>query len=431
MPRPTNALIVFDIPGRKRGGVRVNKPSAGKASYRVLWRDDVGGTRELNSTDLHEAEAIAEHVARTLAVGEPILPADPTLGDLIVHYLYGAGRSPRWTSEKSVRRIAGVARRILTQADLDLRLSAYAGPNGPAMLQRILDHAASIGCPPGRGEYEKAGILLKTLFTVAERDRLASLPFGNPMQGIRYAVHHFTADPDPQLLTVNYVGPELRPPTERVLDFIDATEKRFGSREARFVEVLAFGGLRPGEACALKPSSLRVDRPGLRITEQLMELSTEDAAKTASGDTLQFRPPKWGKHRNAYYPSSLLERLFELDQKKEGGAAGVLFPTSNGRLRRQSNWRRDVFVPIAKQLGWPTRHVHRRGREQEHFVWPVYAFRHHYANFLLKDLKRPLVSVARFMGHEDVRVTERMYLKTELDDLDLADAAYLTRQGER
>lgn len=424
MARPSTALVAYDIPGRRRGGVRVLQPASGKASYRVLWTDDAGRQRERTRTVFEGAEALAESIATDLAAQQPVRGlVDPTLGDLLIYHLDGPGRSKKWRSEKSARRPAQIARRLLAAADLAMPASRLVGPEGHAVLTAIMQRAQQRGCRPGSSEYAKAGGLLKTLLDIAERDDLLAMPAGNPMTAIPYRLHDFAADPDPRMLTVHYVGEELRPPTDRVLEFIDATEKRFGWREARYVETLAFAGTRPGEANALTVRQLRTDRPGLLIDQQVLELTAGEAV-AIDGDSLPFRLPKWQRQRNAFLPPRLLNDLRTIAESHRLGPHGVLFPSPRGQIRRQGNWRRDVFNPIAAHVGWPTQDVVVRGRQERHWVWPVYGFRHHYANYLLKDLNQPLVSVARFLGHRDVRVTERMYLKTELSDLDVAAAAH-------
>lgn len=432
MPRPSTALLVYEIPGRRFGAVRVHRPAEGKRSFRVVWTDDTGRQRERTATNVMAAEALAEQVATDLAALQPgTALSDPTLGDLLVYHLDGPGRSKKWRSEKSARRPAQIAKRILDPLDLTIPARDFVGPDGHALLTAIMTRAQQRGCRPGTSEYAKAGGLLKTLFDIAARDGLVTLGEGNPMSTVPYRLHEFAADPDPKMLTVNYVGEELRPPTDRVLDFIAATEKMYGWREARYVETLAFAGTRPGEANALTVAQLRTDRPGLLIDQQILELTASEAS-ALDGNSQPFRLPKWQRKRNAFIPPHLLEQLHSIAAADQVGQFGVLFPSPSGHLRRQGNWRRDVFNPVAAHVGWPSRQVVTRGRVERHWLWPVYAFRHHYANYLLKDLDQPLVSVARFMGHRDVRVTERMYLKTELRDLDVAAAAHVAgHYGER
>src|SRR4051812_40537220 len=105
----STALFVVDITGRARGGVRVNRPSPGKSSFRVLWTDDDGRQRERTRTSLQEAETLAETIAVELAQQQVATPVnEPTLGDLLVYHLDGPGRSEKWTSEKSERRPAQI-----------------------------------------------------------------------------------------------------------------------------------------------------------------------------------------------------------------------------------------------------------------------------------------------------------------------------------
>ncbi|HEX2857192.1 MAG TPA: hypothetical protein VHO26_06910 [Propionibacteriaceae bacterium] len=433
MSRPITAMAVIDIPGRRHGGVRIHQPAAGKASHRVIWTDATGRQRELTRVGYDNALAAARDKAVELAAevtgDDP--DDDPTLGDLVDHYLNGPGRSERWTSPKSARRPAQIARRVLTLEDLDLPASGVVTDPTQAAVRAVMRRAVERGCPEGGGEYAKTGALLKTVFDVAYRDGLIDLPLGNPLDRLRYRTADYEASDSPQLSTVRYVGEEERPPTDRVLDFQAAATRMFGPAEGLFIGVLAFGGARPGEAIGLGPGQIRRDRAGLLIDRQVLELRRTEAA--ASGTATQvFKLPKWNLRRNAWVAPDLHERLVDLaDQtiRAGGGPDSVLFPHRAGGPRWQGNWRRDVFNRVAHEIEWPHEKVFVRGRWETHWLWPVYAFRHHYANYLLKDLNQPLASVARFMGHRDMRVTERMYLKTELTDLDVATAAY-RRMGE-
>ena len=59
MPRPSTAITAFTIPGRRYGGVRVNRPSKND-SYRILFTDDDGHPRERTRVGLASAEQAAE-----------------------------------------------------------------------------------------------------------------------------------------------------------------------------------------------------------------------------------------------------------------------------------------------------------------------------------------------------------------------------------
>ena len=431
MARATTALVDIEIPGRARGGVRVHRPAEGKASYRVVWTDNERRQRERTFRSYQLALDAAHAPALSLASAAGQADSTPsvavTLGDLVDHYLFGAGRSPKWTSPKSARRPRDIARRVLTATDLALPVEQLVGRQGVPHLAAIMQRAEALGCPPGGGEYDKTGQLLNTLLTVGARDGLLDLSAGNPMTVIKYRISDYQLSDAPQLQTVRYVGEEERPSTDRVHEFIDAARHRFGNREALYFETLAFGGLRPAEANGLGPGQIREDRAGLLVDRQLMELRRVETSGT--GQTQRFALPKWGLKRNAWIAPDVHERLTELaaqvrrDSDLPPGQQ-VLFPAPHGGYRWQQNFRRTVFCVVAQEVGWPTVTVQTRGRAEQHYEWPLYAFRHHYANFLLKDLQQPIVAVARWMGHRDSRVTERMYLKTELADLDRASAAY-------
>lgn len=416
-------VVHFQIPGRPLGGVKVYHPGAGKRSYRVVWTEAPHAVRERTRTNRELAIELAESIAVDLASEmTPTRSADPVFAELVHYHLYGPGKSKRLTSPKSERRPITIARRILTDEHLSLPASHYTGIDGSRALQQILNRASTMGVAKGGWEYEKAGELLRTVLRVAARDGLIELPHGNPMDNLKFRRHHFTIGHGRGLRTVDHVGPEARPPTQRVHEFIDAANTMFGSREARYIEVLAFGGLRPGEANGLTVGQLG-EHAGLYIDRQLMELTPAEAERDG-GPTIQVRLPKWQMKRNAFYPSVYLNKLRTLAEEESLGPTDFLFPTARGGPRRQNNWRRDVFKPVAAHVNWPTTAVHVRGRLEQHFLWPAYSFRHHYANHLLKDLGIPLVNVAMFMGHRDSRVTELMYLKDESADLVAADAAY-------
>lgn len=370
MSRPVTAIAVVNIPGRPHGGVRVHRPAAGKNSHRVVWTDNAGRQRELTRVGYDEALAAAQDKAVELAsevAGENLSDEeDPNLGDLLDHYLYGAGRSERWTSPKSARRPAQLARRVLTDDDLNVPGGVLVTDPSRTALTMIMRRAVERGCPEGGGEYAKTGALLKTVIDVAERDGLVDLPFGNPMDGMRYRISDYESSDAPQLMTVRYVGDEERPPTDRVLQFIDAATRRFGPIEGLFIGVLAFGGARPGEAIGLGPAQVRQDRAGLLIDRQVLELRRSEVEAGGTGTQI-FKLPKWNLKRNAWVAPDIHAQLVELSEQviaKGGGDSALLFP---------------------QRVDWPRQRVFARGRWETHWTWPVYAFRHHYANFLLKD----------------------------------------------
>lgn len=428
MARSTTALTVYEIPGRPRGAVRVHRPADGKSSFRVIWTDDHGKQRErtypCRETADDAAAAIAESLAITVRTG---VAEVSTFRQVVHHHLYGRGMSPSWNSPRSIRRPREIARRYLTEEDLDLPVSALSGQEGIAFFNRIMARVQALGTKPGTQEYEKAGALLWTTLNVAHRDGLIQLPFGNPMRTINYRMSFYSTRSDRRAATVDYIDEDLRPSTPRVLEFVECIGDMFGEREALYVRTMAFGGLRPGEANALSPRQvLDGDHDGLNIDQQVLELTAEEAA-VHNLPTQHIRLPKWGLVRDAWIPPELRTDLLRWAEDNALGPEDVYFPSPRGHMRWQGNWRGKVFNKVAAEVGWPHELVHTRGRLEKHWLWSVYAFRHHYANYLLKECEVPIYLVSDYMGHRHTWITEHMYAQPQRADLDYATAAHLRR----
>lgn len=428
MGRPSTALAIYEIPGRQRGAVRVHRPADGKSSFRVIWTDDRGKQRERTYPARDTADNAAAAIAESLATAvRTSTPEAHTFEQVLEHHLYGDGMSPRWRSPKSVRRPRQLARRYLIAEDLAFPASALGGHEGISFCNRIMARVQALGTKPGTQEYEKAGALLSATLDVAVRGGLIQLPLGNPMRTIDYRMAHFTTKADRRSAVVEYVPEELRPSTTRVLDFVDCITNTFGEREGLYVRTMAFGGLRPGEANILTPRQvLRGDHDGLQIDQQLLELTAEEASSSDSR-TQQVRLPKWGLIRDAWVPPELRVDLLEWASRHQLSPDDVFFPSPRGQLRWQGNWRGNVFNKVAERVAWPHQFVHTRGRLEKHWLWPVYAFRHHYANYLLKECEVPIYLVSDYMGHRHTWITEHMYARPQRADLDFATAAHLRR----
>ena len=428
MARPSTALTTYAIPGRARGPVRVHRPGRNKSSFRVVWTDDDGRQRERTFKSEQLAQTAAATLAHDLATSVSIQgrPA-ATFGHLLDHYLYGPGMSKKWRSEKSARRPRQLARRYLIPQDLEVTATDLAGPEGAAFCHLILDRVQQLGTRIGTQEYEKAGALLATVLDTAVRDGLIELPMGNPMRSIPHRMGQFSGRSDRRAANVVYVTEDLRPSTDRLTEFVHHTDRLFGELEATYVRVLAFGGLRPGEANALTPRQvLTGNHDGLQIDQQLLELTATEAAEV-DGATQQFRLPKWGRIRDAWIPPELRADLLRLASERSLAPDDVFFPAPSGSLRWQGNWRRNVFNIVATEADWPSHKVFIRNRTERHWSWPVYAFRHHYANYLLKECEVPIYLVSDYMGHRHTWITEHMYAKPQRADLDFATSAHQRR----
>lgn len=150
--------------------------------------------------------------------------------------------------------------------------------------------------------------------------------------------------------------------------------------DKRLVSVLAYAGLRPGEALALHGSD--VGRRAISVTKAISE--------GVEGDT------KTGNDRSV----PLLEPLAE---DLRGVATGLIFPRPDGRPwtnHDTHNWRKRVWQPAcdAAGVGTITTEVV-GGKTRRSYDGPVpYDLRHSFASLLLAERRNPL-EVAEIMGH--------------------------------
>lgn len=435
MSRATTALAVYEIPGRTRGSVRVHSPASGKASHRVVWTSDAGRQVERTRVGFEAACAEAHRVAVELASTVPTegrRAGQPTLGEMLDSYLDGAGRSPQWTSHNSSRRFRQVARRILQPEDYAVTADVIVGDPDLTFLRRVMAHAQELGCAPGGREYAMAGLLLKTTLDAADRVGMIDLPDGNPMARIDYRARLPRASArSRELRNVEYVSEQLRPPADAVNALIAAADDLAGEAYGTALGVGGYGGLRLGEILAVRAEQvLRPDlvaAGGLHVDRQLVEMTRAEAGPDVP--LLTFGVPKWGSVRTTWVAPHVHGRLVELARavEREKGPHGLLFAAPRGGAMSRSNFRSRVFVPAAVAAGWPRGEEWKRGRVEHPWQWTLHNLRHGYANYALKDARQPLIFVAEWLGHDDVRVTARMYERPEIADIAAATSAVTTR----
>lgn len=158
-----------------------------------------------------------------------------------------------------------------------------------------------------------------------------------------------------------------------------------------FVRVLAYTGLRWGEATALRARSYDELRGRLRVTEAAKEL----------GSGLIYGPTKTHASREVVVPQMLRPALAELLAGK--GPDDLLFTTERGEALRASNFRGRVWTPAVKaaHLGSLTPHDLR-----------------HTAASLAISAGAHVKAVQRMLGHADAAMTLNTYAGLFGDDLD-------------
>jgi integrase len=161
------------------------------------------------------------------------------------------------------------------------------------------------------------------------------------------------------------------------------------------IYLLAYTGLRIGEAFALRASRIHVLRGRITVAESLADVNGR----------LIFGPPKTHAHREVGIPRSLREPL----AARLGALPpdGLVFADTRGGPLRYGNWRRRVWNPAVAAAGLEGLRPHE--------------LRHTCASLLIAggaDAKK----VSRQLGHASVQITLDRYTHLFPDDLDeLAD----------
>jgi integrase len=172
-----------------------------------------------------------------------------------------------------------------------------------------------------------------------------------------------------------------------------------------FVLVLAYCGLRPGEAVALRRRHL--DDFGRLTIEGAM---SEHRGRLVEQDTKTHRA------RVVQVPASVLEELREhLDAHVEESAEAPIFTTPVGDRVRLSNWRHRAWQPAAAQLEFPS--------------WATPYVLRHTAASLMAQSGVPVTAAAASLGHDPavfLRTYAHLYpgdLKAVADAMDMARGA--------
>lgn len=174
-----------------------------------------------------------------------------------------------------------------------------------------------------------------------------------------------------------------RPKTERpVLSPTEVEKLASGMREKRdrvLARLLAYCGLRIGEALALERGDVDPERRTLTVRR-----SVEDTS-----GAIVVGPTKTYASRTITLPDALVPQLMGLVDQ------GLLFPNRNGGYRRYRNWRRDVWDKACAVSG---------------VVALPHDLRATCASLLIDAGASPK-DVQAHLGHEDVQTTLRLYAR--------------------
>lgn len=177
------------------------------------------------------------------------------------------------------------------------------------------------------------------------------------------------------------------------------------------VQLLAYGGIRWGEVCALRRGRCELLRSRLLIAESLAEVN----------GTMIFQPTtKTYERRYVRLPGRVVENLARHLETIPSDEHALVFSSGRGTPLRNQNFRRSDWNPAVKRAGVPST------------ITP-HGLRHTCASLLVDQGADP-VAVQEHLGHRDVATTLRIYRHLFADRSDqltsALDALYSTAEAE-
>lgn len=162
---------------------------------------------------------------------------------------------------------------------------------------------------------------------------------------------------------------------------------------------LAYTGIRPGEAVALKVGDVDFERRRLQIHSNAVEL----------GNTFDVGPTKTYHRRSVPVPEFVLDRIKA--ESSDKGREDLVFPGSDGGYLRQPK----------TGSGWLEAAVKRAEVERV----TLYSLRHTFAS-LAHSSRASVLAVSRSMGHKSAAMTLDQYSDLFDSDLDAVGTAMNT-----
>jgi integrase len=205
-------------------------------------------------------------------------------------------------------------------------------------------------------------------------------------------------------------GVKLPRQTKREMQFLDPQEveslaSEIGDEHSALVYLLAYGGLRIGEARALRRSRVNLMRGTIDVKESV----------THRGGRFVFGPPKNGKERVVTIPkflTVLLEQHMNTYANTEPDA--FVFPGADGGPMKLPNFRRNRWTPALR-------------RSDLNESLRIHDMRHTTASLLINRGLHPKI-VQEHLGHSSISITFDRYghlYETYKQRLaDALDAAY-------
>ena len=341
-------------------------PTTDGQRYRVRWRDGVGRMRSRTFTSRAQARAFDIDIKARKLRGEPLpKPGRQTL----------AGAWAEYERQIAPRLAEATRRSYRAQWNAHIRdrfdhhtLAALSAE--PQLVDELVEDMEARGV--GRASQRKTLIVLSALLTQCVRwQKMAT----NPVRGMvkPTAAPRRKARPFPPLL-IERIRQELAARATK-----DQTSVR-GSGDALLVSLLAYGGLRPQEALALRWADI-----GKRTitVDKAASFGEEKATKTESGRSVPLCAP-------------LADDLAAW-RRANGGPhdPALVFPGPSGALWSHSafnNWRSRVWRPALVRLAAADPNLGQLVTARP------YDCRHSFVSLHLRASENP-IEVAEWAGH--------------------------------
>lgn len=204
---------------------------------------------------------------------------------------------------------------------------------------------------------------------------------------------------DASMVTRNPVAgvktpPVLSPPRRYLTaEQVGKLAEAMDSPNDLLVLVLAFSGIRFGEAAALRRSHCDLDRSRLHIAESLAEVAGQ----------LHFGTTKTHRQRGVALPGSILKKLQQHLDEAAIPPDGLVFTSPKGRPLRYSNFRRRQWTPAIEKAGLSGLEIHE--------------LRHTAASLMIDQGADPKL-IQTQLGHSSISVTYDIYGHLFPDRLD-------------
>ncbi len=345
----------------------------GGAVWRVRWRDEQGRARSKVVGWKRDADAFDAEVVRRKRTGDLDLLSGgrQTLADFAQEWwkLYAAPN----LAARTLRSYAGLWDRHVLPRLGSMRLNAIT-PEAVERFRAELE-ADGVGQPT---IYRALALLQGILRRAVEWRRIGH----NPVKAVQ----------KPKVRRQREVRP-LPPLTVERLRAVVAERRKHGVRDAVMIGLLAYAGLRPQEALALR--WLDVRERTLLVEKAADGQGGVKTTKTGQARTVRLLAP---------FAADLGEWRRSLDQSDDDA---LLFPNGSGGVWNDpawQTWHRDAWVPACRAVGL-------EGARP-------YDLRHSFVSLLIHE-GRSVVEVARQAGHSPT-MTLDVYAHV-FDEFDIAE----------